>query len=183
MVPLLNRFQGEGEEDDEPLSEERILNVIRESDERVLKTAEIAEELPVTQAWTNTKLNELETKGRVHSKSAGSGRVWWLDDAEPNHYVAESIGDLMYYASEADQAAVNVWLMSLGLFVVAGLLLIPIFLLGMYPSLSVIPYNTQDFATAAILMAIGGGLFLVGGSILKLVSVGIRRRYTTTTSE
>ncbi|AXG07228.1 hypothetical protein DU500_12795 [Haloplanus rubicundus] len=109
--------------------------------------------------------------------------MWWLDDAEPNHYVAESIGDLMYYASEADQAAVNVWLMSLGLFVVAGLLLIPIFLLGMYPSLSVIPYNTQDFATAAILMAIGGGLFLVGGSILKLVSVGIRRRYTTTTSE
>lgn len=177
MVPLLN--QNGADDDDDSLSDEAILNVIRRADETVLTTAEIADELPVTQNWTSKRLNELETKERVHSKSAGQGRVWWLDEAEPDNHVPSSIGDLMWYAVEADQAATNVWIMSMGMFVIGGLLMIPIFLFGVLPPLKALPLTMQDFATGAILAAVGGSLFLIGGGVLKLAGVYIRRRYLT----
>lgn len=175
MAPLLDQFKDD--DDDGTLSDETILNVIRDKDEEVLKTAEIAEDLPITQNWTSKRLNELETKGRVHSKSAGQGRVWWLDENEPDFHVAENVGDFIWYASEADQAATNVLIMSVGMFIIGGTLMIPIFLLGVYPPLAIIPFTMQDFATGAILAAIGGSLFLIGGSILKLASLWIRRRF------
>ncbi|GGL64269.1 hypothetical protein [Halocalculus aciditolerans] len=165
--------------DDDSLPDEAILNVMRRGDEKVLTTAEIARELPITQDWTGKRLNKLETNGRVHSKSAGQGRVWWLDEAEPASHVAEHIGDLMWYASTADQSAGNIWIMSVGMFIVSGLLLIPILLLGLFPALSAIPFTTTDFATGAMLGAVGGALFLIGGSILKLASLWLTRRYTT----
>lgn len=177
MIMEMSLFDQLKDDDDNALSDEAILNVIRSEDEQVLKTGEIADELPITQHWTSQRLNKLESKGRVHSKSAGQGRVWWLDDGEPDYYIAESVGDLMWYASEAEQAATFIWTMSVGMFFVGGLLMIPIFLLGIYPSLRVIPFTTQDFATGAILAAIGGAIFLAGGGILKLASLSLRRRY------
>jgi hypothetical protein len=176
MTALLDQLQGD--DDDDSLSDEAILNVMRRKDEKVLKTAEIADELPITQNWTSNRLNELETKGRVHSKSAGQGRVWWLNEAEPDHHIAENIGDLMWYASEAENAARNVWIMSVGMFIIGGALMLPIFLLGIYPPLTAIPFTIQDFATGAILAAVGGSLFLIGGGILKLASLLVQRRHT-----
>lgn len=176
MVPLLNQ-NGEDDDDDDSLSDEAILNVIRRDDETVLTTAEIADELPVTQNWTSKRLNELETKERVHSKSAGQGRVWWLDETEPDAHVPSSLGDLMWYTVEADQAATNIWIMGLGMFIIGGLLMIPIFLMGAFPPLQAIPLTIQDFATGAILAALGGALFLIGGGILKLASLWLQRRY------
>jgi len=175
MSPILDKLKQEDE--DNSLSDEAILNAMRAKDDKVLKTAEIADQLPITQNWTSKRLNELESKERVHSKSAGQGRVWWLDEKEPNHHVAEDIGDLMWYASEAEQATANIWVMSLGMFIISGLLLIPILLLKFFPPLTVVPFTVTDFATGAMLAATGGAVFLIGGCILKLASIWISRRY------
>lgn len=161
MMISIDKFRDA--DDDDALSDETILNVFRKKDEKVLKTAEIAEELPITQNWTSKRLNKLETKERVHSKSAGPGRVWWLDENEPTNYIPEGIGDLVFYATEARQAARNVWIMCIGMFIVGGLLLIPILLLDIFPPLRAIPFRTQDFAFGAFVAALGGTLFLMGG--------------------
>ena len=106
MVPILDEFQNKiNSDEDDALSDEAILNVLRRNDDRVLKTSEIAEELPITPQWTSQRLNQLENKGRVHSKSAGQGRVWWLGEAESPYPVAEGIGDLMWYSSLANQTS------------------------------------------------------------------------------
>lgn len=166
------------DEDDDELNDETILNVFRREDEKVLKTKEIADELPITQTWTNTRLNELETKGRVHSKSAGRGRVWWLDETETNIPVAEGIGDVMWYSARAERVSETVGVAGIGMFVVGGLLLIPIFLMGVYPSLKNPFVTTQDIATTAMLAAIVASLLLIVGGGLKLLSLSLQRRYT-----
>jgi hypothetical protein len=78
---------------------------------------------------------------------------------------------------EADQAATNIWIMGSGMFIIGGLLMIPIFLLGVFPPLKAILLSIQDFATGAMLAAIGGALFLIGGGVLKLTSLWLQRRY------
>ena len=110
------------------LSDEDILNVFREKNDTVLRIREIAEELPITQTWTGNRLNELETEGRVHSKSAGQGRVWWLDDDEPNRYVTSGAGDLMLYAITAERLTTIFAILSTGTLVFAGLLMVPVYL-------------------------------------------------------
>lgn len=92
-LPLLEKLvENNG---DDALTDEQILNVFRfkiQEGERVLKTREVAEELPITPNWTGKRLNKLEEKGRVHSKSAGQGDVWWIDDDEPKFPVSEGMG-------------------------------------------------------------------------------------------
>lgn len=176
MLAILNDLRERG--DDDEVNDEQIMNVIRRQDEKVVKTAEIAEELPITQNWTSNRLNELESKGRVHSKSAGQGRVWWPDDAEPDSPVAESIGDLVWYGSQSGELAKNLWLMSAVSFLIGGVLMIPILLLGLYPLLSVIPFAQGDFATAAMVLALVGSALLVVGGAFKLISLGVLRHYS-----
>lgn len=63
-----------------PLSEAEICLVLHDTTERVLTTAEIAEELPIGHRATLKRLSRLADKGIVHSKKAGpKARVWWLD--------------------------------------------------------------------------------------------------------
>jgi hypothetical protein len=176
MLAILDDLRDGG--DDDELDDEQIMNAIRRQDEKVVKTAEIAEELPITQNWTNKRLNKLESKGRVHSKSAGRGRVWWPDDAEPESPVAESIGDLVWYGSQSGELAKNLWLMSAVSFLMGGVLMIPILLLGLYPPLSVVPFAQADFATAAMVLALIGSALLVVGGAFKLISLGVLRHYS-----
>lgn len=176
---MIDRLQELGAADgEEKVSDEQILNDIRRNDERVVRTGEIAEELPLTQNWTSKRLNKLESKGRVHSKSAGQGRVWWLDDAEPDHHVPEHIGDLMYYISQAQVAARNVLVMSVGLFVIGGLFTLSVILVDLVPGFGVVPFSNEDFVTAALLAGIGGALFLIAGLSLKLIVLLVERRFT-----
>lgn len=176
-MSIIGRLKSDSEDDS--LSDEAILNALRQKDQKVVKTSEIAEDLPIGHNWTGKRLNKLETRGRVHSKSAGQGRVWWLNEAEPEYYVSEGIGDLMWYASAAKQSSRDVWIMSIGMFIVSGLLLIPILLINVFPALTVVPFTINDFATGAMLAAVGGALFLIGGSVLKLASMSIERTYSS----
>ena len=173
MMSLFNTSEKE-----EGLSDEEILNVIRGADQKVLKTGEIADSLPISQAWTGTRLNELESEGRVHSKSAGRGRVWWLDEAESPFLVAEGIGDIMLYSSLANRTSKTVGVTGLSMFMISGALLIPIFLFNVFPFLKRGPLSVQDLVTVAMLAAIVAGLLLVAGGGLKLFSLGINRHFS-----
>lgn len=175
-MSLLDQMRKEDEDDS--LSDEAILNVLRRNDDKVLKTAEIADELPITPNWTSKRLNQLENQGRVHSKSAGQGRVWWLDDSEAPSPVAEGIGDIMWYSTLANRTGRMVMLTGIGTFAVSGLLLVPILLFGFFPALNELPVTVNDFATVAMLAAFAAGLFLVVGSSFKLASLAIRRYYS-----
>lgn len=177
MLTLLKTEETEEDQEDE-LSDEHILNVIRRSDEKVLKTAEIAEELPISRSWTGKRLNKLESDGRVRSKSAGRGRVWWLHDSEPSFPVATGIGDLMWYSSVASRASREIILTGLGLFIIGGALLLPILLLNFIPTLSVPVLSSENLGTTAMLAAIGAGMLLILGGALKLVSIALQRHFS-----
>lgn len=180
MVQIIDKLQEDPKNDD--LSDEEILNVFRrklqKEDEKVLKTAEVAEELPVSQNWTSSRLNQLETNDRVHSKSAGQGRVWWLDESEPEHPVAQGIGDIIWYSSMTRRASRTSGLIALGMLALGGLLLLPISGLNLFPSLETGPLTTHNLAVLATLAAIYAGLFLMVGLGLWLASIGIRKQYS-----
>jgi len=176
MVPVLDRIQ---DDDTDELADRTILNVFRRTDDKVLKTGEIAEELPISHDWTSKRLNRLESKGRVHSKSAGRGRVWWLDDSEPSVPLSEGIEDIMWYATAANEVSTTSLLTGGGMFIVAGMLLIPIFLTGIYPNyLNPIPVTTEHIATTAMIAAVVAGLLLVVGGGFRLISVWIQKHYS-----
>ncbi|MCU4971158.1 hypothetical protein OB955_00195 [Halobacteria archaeon AArc-m2/3/4] len=180
MVPIIDKLR-EDIKDDE-LSDEEILNVFRqklqEKDEKVLKTAEVAEQLPVSQNWTSSRLNQLETDDRVHSKSAGQGRVWWLDESEPEYPVAQGIGDIIWYSSLARRASRTSGLIGFGMLALGGLLLLPIFGLNLFPNLETGLLTTHNMAVLATLAAIYAGLILIVGLGLRLASIWIRKRYS-----
>jgi len=57
--------------------DENILGVFEATDEPVLTTAEVAEELPIGKRATLNRLEDLVERGEIDSKDVGVGRVWW----------------------------------------------------------------------------------------------------------
>ncbi|WP_199268371.1 hypothetical protein [Halomarina oriensis] len=162
---------------DDGVPDESILNVLRRSDEKVLKTSEIADPLPIKQGWTSDRLKTLEGEGRVHSKKAGSGRVWWLDDSEPTHPVAEGFEDVRWWVSLLSNVGTNVAKMGVGVLVLSGMLLIPIFALFAAPTWEFGMLTTENLVTVALVGAIDGGLFLVVGGGFKLGGALLQRKF------
>lgn len=66
------------------VSDEEILEVFRESDEYVLTTAEVADELGVSRRTALRRLSGLADEGTVERKNVGDrSAVWWLPDEAP----------------------------------------------------------------------------------------------------
>jgi len=172
IISIIERFQTTNDNDE--LDDESILNVFRREDEFVLKTQEIADKLPITSDWTSKRLKRLENEGRVHSKSAG-GRVWWLNEDEPDFPVSEGVNDILWYASISREVSKTILLNSGGMFIISGMLLIPIILMDLYQI--PVPFTTTNVATVAMLMAILAALLLVVGGSCRLISIGIHRHY------
>lgn len=63
------------------ISDEEILQVLYETDERVMTAREIGEELGETRRTLHRRLDELHDDGMVEKKKVG-GRsvVWWIDE-------------------------------------------------------------------------------------------------------
>ncbi|MFB6198194.1 MAG: HTH domain-containing protein [Halobacteriaceae archaeon] len=60
------------------VSDEEILVLFEEADDPVLKTAEIAEKLPIGRRAVYDRLRALEEAGVLKSKKTGArGAVWW----------------------------------------------------------------------------------------------------------
>lgn len=63
------------------VTDEEMLAIFKETDERVLSTAEVSDELPITRRATLDRLTSLAEDGRVESKSIGQrNRVWWVPE-------------------------------------------------------------------------------------------------------
>lgn len=172
MRRLLQRFRGP---EDDTVTDEQILNVFRRADEPILKTADVADQLPIGDYWTNKRLQELEEKGRVHSKSAGQGNVWTIDDAEATFPVREGIGDILWYVSTIKRASTYAFLLAFGLFAVAGIFALLLFVSYNYPDFFFQFYSDNDVISYIYLGAVLGLLVFLAGGFLRLVALAIPR--------
>src|SRR6056297_2617387 len=65
--------------------DENILGVFETTDDPVLTTSEVAEELPIGKRATLNRLEDLVDREEIDSKDVGVGRVWWrAPPAEPD---------------------------------------------------------------------------------------------------
>lgn len=68
------------------VSDDEILTVFRHSNDPVLKTREIVEQVSIGRRTLHDRLTRLEEENRLQSKKIGAkGKVWWLstDDSLP----------------------------------------------------------------------------------------------------
>lgn len=174
-----NSFVGNlfGEAEDDTVTDEQILNVFRiriQEGEKVLKTAEVAEELPITSDWTGKRLDDLEEDGRVHSKSAGQGDVWWLDEDEPDFPVSEGMSRWIWISVLTKRDSRFSGTIGLGLAATGGIFLIPYIMLEMVPEMAFWLVTPQNVATVAMFAALIAGLFLMTSFVLRHASKLIR---------
>lgn len=59
------------------ITPERVLEILRESDDPVLTAKEVGEELGCTSEAARQRLHELEERGDVESKQVGARAVVW----------------------------------------------------------------------------------------------------------
>lgn len=70
--------------------DDAILSVFEATEEPVLSTAEVSDELPIGRRATLERLKGLADAGRLEHKTVGPrGQVWWLADASTDDGVAE----------------------------------------------------------------------------------------------
>lgn len=60
------------------VSDDDILNVIRNSEDPVLSAKEISDEISIGSKGVYRRLRELEEEGQVVSKMVGRTRIWWI---------------------------------------------------------------------------------------------------------
>jgi hypothetical protein len=170
-------FGDDSDAQDGEVPDREILNVFRRSDEKVLRTSEIADELPIGQQWTGTRLERLEGSSRVHSKSAGSkARVWWLNENEVERPVADGLGDLMWYRSLLKEVSDNLYLIAFGVYVAAGILLVPYLLFEIYPSLQTGVISTEAVSFTALLAAVVASVLLIPAGLSHLAVLALDRK-------
>ncbi|MUW13740.1 hypothetical protein GJ633_03005 [Halorubrum sp. CBA1125] len=64
----------------ETVTDEEIISLFRNSDDPVLTTAEVADELGFTLTGARKRLYSLEKVGNLSMKKAGNSPVWWIDE-------------------------------------------------------------------------------------------------------
>ncbi len=62
------------------VTDNEILNRIRDIKEPVASAAEIAAPFQITRTAINKRLNKLEKVGKIKKKDVGGGYVWWVVD-------------------------------------------------------------------------------------------------------
>lgn len=63
------------------VSDEEILDVFRNSSDPVLTTAEVADQISISQRGTFDRLDSLKDEGVIEMKKVGTtGAVWWFPD-------------------------------------------------------------------------------------------------------
>lgn len=63
------------------VTDEELIQFLRESGERVLTTAEVADALEISQRTAQRRLSSLDDDGRIGRKDVGArGAVWWVLD-------------------------------------------------------------------------------------------------------
>jgi len=166
------------EEANGKLSDREILNVFRyaeNTEETMLKTAEVAEELPISPEWTHERLERLEDDGRVQSRTFAGVDVWRLSPSETSTPIPASAGDLGWWRYQARESAFIAYRWGMTLLMVGGLLLIPAFFLYSTDQVNRLIFHQNMYGAAAMAAALVAGLAFVGGSITHLSAIAIQR--------
>lgn len=64
--------------------DENIVSVFEATDDPVLTTSEVADDLPIGKRATLNRLENLVERGELDSKDVGVGRVWWQVTPDPD---------------------------------------------------------------------------------------------------
>ena len=65
------------------VSDDEIIDLFRDTDDPVLSTAEVTEQVPLKRRATYNHLRSLADEGRLESKQIGGrNTVWWLAESE-----------------------------------------------------------------------------------------------------
>jgi len=63
------------------VTDDEILQLLRDTDDPVLSTAEVTDELPIKRSATYKRLSSLREEGRVVGKQIGGrNSVWWIPE-------------------------------------------------------------------------------------------------------
>jgi DNA-binding IclR family transcriptional regulator len=63
------------------VTDEEILQLFRDTDDPVLSTAEVAEQLPIKRSATYKRLAALRDEGKLNGKEIGGrNNVWWFSN-------------------------------------------------------------------------------------------------------
>lgn len=63
------------------VTDEEILQLFRETNDPVLSTAEVTEELPIKRSATYKRLASLQDDGKLTGKELGGrNNIWWIPD-------------------------------------------------------------------------------------------------------
>ena len=65
------------------VSDNEIIDLFRDTDDPVLSTAEVTEQVPLKRRATYNRLRSLADEGRLQSKQIGGrNTVWWIAESE-----------------------------------------------------------------------------------------------------
>lgn len=170
----------------EKTTDREILNVFRyaqNSDETMLKTKEIADELPITHEWTRQRLNDLEDDGRVKSRDFSGVDVWRLSPTETPTPVPGNALDLGWWSFQAYETAFASYRFGAVLLMTGGLFLIPTFVIIASAEVNSLLFSGDNYASAAMTAALISSFFFIAGGICHLSALGLRRYSANTDGE
>lgn len=144
-------------------SDEDILNVLREADDRYLSTKEIADELTIGKRQTGGRLNELEAADRVERRQFGRTHAWRLGPNEPTNPVDPELGSIIKWSVWSKSYGKDVQRFGKGFLLLGGALVF-VSLTATLQDVSLPPFtNTELLVLGYGFLAASGAVFVVAG--------------------
>lgn len=165
------------EEDNEEVSDEEILNILRRSKDERLSSSEVADELPITQRRTVDRLKKLQDAKRpgVIQRKVGQGFMWRLADSELDTPVQPKFEGIARWSSRARTTGNDISMVG-NKFLKIGIGIVFVALTALFYQDLTIPFVEKvtvlafGYATLA-----GGGGSRVLGELLRLLGISIPR--------
>ena len=157
---------------DPEVSDEELLNVIRNSDENEVTTKEIAEDESITISLDGVRprLKKLESEGRVRSRDIGGVSVWELGEIEPKEPVHdERIVKARKTSNFIRSFGKSFLMVSLGFFG-ASVFSFMLFTHSVAGEVEPPFLSSQQLLATGYLLGFGGAFALIMGSILYAVA-------------
>lgn len=153
-------------EKDTDVANEEILNVLRRNEDLVMGTTSIAESIGMSRQGAQNRLEKLEEAGRVKTQMVGRTLVWGLHPDERQQPVPPEIDRLVLVLERIRRLLAPTKFIG-GVITIIGLLLI---YFGLTGSLFSITFPTVRNSTIIglgwVLVGVGGGMLLIGGSVV-----------------
>lgn len=171
--------------EDTKVHSEEILNAIRKSDNIVMGTSEIAEQVGMSTKGVKNRLENLEAENRVVSQKIGSDRgftyVWGLHPEERQTPVNPEIDRLVKWIDKVIDISKSMSLagvIAIGVGSVIWFSVMTTMVLGSEMTAFFTQAHVVAYSAAA-----GGSVALAGGATVQLLSIAIIRiaEYLTTT--